>query len=289
MRRRSWDVFLLGVLLALSSCRQHEAPAPVVVARVGDNVLTLEEARSHIDTLRGLAAAQLRDYVNWWVDTELLYQEAKRRGIDGSDQFRRQLDDVRKQLANESLLDQEVYGDSAGIDDQTMRAYHSQHNSEFPVRENMVKLNVLVMNDREKASEFVAAVSRGASWPAAVRNILRDSLTAPAVLSSVDGKYFTERTIFPPELWKVAGSLAINDLSFPVKTQAGYFVLQPLERLRAGDAAGFEVARDEVRQRMMMEKRHRRYADFIGTLRSRTSVEVVLPQMRTSDSLAVHE
>src|SRR6266481_998664 len=87
------SIFLFALLL--SGCRQQ--PSGRVIARVGTAELTLDEAKTHIDTTRAAFDYALNDYASYWVNTELLYQEAKRQGVENSPEFTRQLEEVRRQ------------------------------------------------------------------------------------------------------------------------------------------------------------------------------------------------
>ena len=278
---------LLLFTALLLGCRPQ--PAVRVIARVGDAELTLEEARTHIDTTHAAFEYALNEYVSYWVNTELLYQEAKRRGVESSEEFIRQLQDVRRQLASQTFLEHFVYTDTTGVAPEAMKQYFSQHTSEFPIHENMLNLNLIALNNRDRANEFEASVARGSEWKEAVESLLRDSAAAPSVLSETRGHYYTSQTLFPPELWKVASALSPNEVSFPVKTAGGYFVLQCLARLEQGSPAGFDVARPEVRQRLLIESRRRLYDELLGNLRKKTNVELMLGSHRMADTVHASE
>ena len=278
---------LLIVALLLSGCRPQRSGK--VIARVGDAELTLEEAKTHIDTTHTPSGYSLNDYVSYWVNTELLYQEAKRQGVEDSEEFTRQLQDVRRQLAGQTFLERTVYSDTAELTPDAIQQYFNRHVGEFRVRENTLKLNLIALNSRDRANTFAAALAQGAGWKTAVDNLLNDSAAAPSVLSVTPGKYCTSQTLFPPELWKVASALSVNEVSFPVKTAGGYFVLQSLAQLPEGSAAEFELARSEARQRLLIESRRRRYDDLLGTLRRKSDVEVMMDPHRTADTAHAHE
>jgi hypothetical protein len=278
---------LLVTALLLFGCKPQRSGH--VVARVGDAELTLEEARTHIDTTRAASEYALTEYVSYWVNTELVYQEAVRRGVEQTPQFNRQLQDVRRQLANQELLEQEIYSDSQSVTPEATQGYFTRHAAEFPVREATLKLNLIAIVSRERANAFAAAVAQGAAWKRAVDNLPRDSSGAPEVLVSAGEQYYTAQTLFPPELWKVAAALSVNEVSFPVKAVGGYFVLQCLARLQQGSPAPIDLVRSEVRQRLLIEARRRRYDELLGTLRRKTGVEVLLDSHPTTDSAHVHE
>ncbi len=262
-------------------------PASPVLARVGDDVLTLDEAFLHIDTTRGNRSNQLRQYVAQWVNTELLYQEAKRKGIDNTEQVLQAVADARRQFATQSYLDQYVYKDSGSVREDTLRAYFSLHSGEFFIPEDVRQLNIAVFNNREKASAFAAAISQGTAWAAGLNALAKDTAAAAHVVSSVNGQYFTVHTIVPPELWKVTQSLSPGEVSFPVKLEGVNFVVQLVKMYKQGTPSPYELARDEVRQRVLLALRRQRYDVLLRSLRNRYSIQLSLPS--SSDSAALHE
>lgn len=275
-------LLVLVVMIHLAGCRQQSSSH--VVARVGESVLTLEDAKAHIDTTRGSVDHQLREYVSYWVSTELVYQEAKREGFDNSEQVQRQLEDVHRQLVNRTYLDKQIADDTAAADDQSLRQYYAAHASEFFIREDMIKLNVIAFNNRERASTFAASLTRGKPWSRAVENVVKDSSSSGTVVSSASGEFFTQHTLFPPELWKVAAALSVNEVTFPIKTPLGYYILQPVSILKQGAHAEFESVKDEVRQRLSQERRRNNYNNLLGTLRKRYAVEVFIDSDHSKDS-----
>src|ERR1041384_3058580 len=272
------SILLLAALFP--SCRRQTSDR--VIARVGDAELTLEEARAHIDTTRTALEYALGDYVSYWVNTELLYQEAKRKGVESSGE-------VTRQLARQTFLERYVYADTSDVTLDAVKEYFSRHEAEFQVHENTLKLNLIALNNRDRANAFQAAVAQGSAWQSAVDKLLHDSTAASSVLSASSGQYYTSQTLFPPELWKVASALPVNEISFPVKTPGGYFVLQCLARLQQGSPAALDLARPEVKQRLLIEMRRRRYDELLGNLRKNADVEVMLGSHRTADSTHVQD
>ena len=266
-------MFALTMALFASSCQRKTSGT--VIARVGDSELTLEEARKDIDTANGMFEHNLREYVSHWVDMELLHKEAQRRGIEQSEKFTHQLREIRKQLANNNLLEEQIYADSSEPVERTLLEYYQNHASEFFVREDMVKLNLIIFSKRDQASLFAAAVSRGTPWKIAVENVMQDTSMVVDVLTSAIEQYYTQPLIYPPELWKIVNTVPTNEISFPVRTTSGYAVVQPLAFIGKGKQAEYEFARDEVRERVRVEKRRKSYNELLTDLRRRYTVEIL--------------
>lgn len=275
-------------VLAILCCSCRTKTTDQVIARVGATELTLVDALAHIDTMDGQSREhRLAAYAASWATRELLYQEARRSGIEDQDDFQRQVADTRRQLATEAFLMKFLAADSLAPNEDSLHAYYSVHRDEFLVPREMIQLNLAMFETRDRASAFAATLLRGAEWNAAVTTALADS-PKPRVFMP---EYYTQRTLYPPELWRVASALGVGELSFPVKTSAGFAILQPLAFVKEGKRAEFDLVREEVRQRFTLDRRRVRYEQLLGTLRTQTNVELLLNPASPSDTTdsRIHE
>lgn len=263
----------------------HKRAQGTIIARVGDAVLTLEEVKSCFDTSQGMFRNQLDSYVKNWINEELLYQEASRKGIENDEQYQMQIRNVQRQLATQRFIEQAVYGDTVGLKDSLMIQYFEAHRAEFLIKEDIIIINFAIFKSRDQASIFAAKVSRGAPWQDAIIYVQSDSALKASLLYHSLNQFFTRQTINPPEAWKVAVTLNSNEVSFPVKTTMGYIVLQPLEKKKRGDSAEFEIVRDEVRERILIEERRKKYMKIIQDLHKRYKVEIFIPEASKTDTI----
>lgn len=260
-----------------------------MIARVGDAELTIEDARTHVDTTRGAMEFRLHEYASSWINAELIYQEAIRRGVENTPDFQHQLTDVRRQLANERYLEEVIYAESGVITDDVMAEYYKNHRAEFLVHENMIKLHLMVCSSREQASLFAGKVVQSGNWDEAVKLFRSDTVSMAVATGELPPQYYSQQTLYPPELWKVAAALALNEVSFPVRAAGRYFVLQPVAAVQQGNPADYELVRDEVRQRVEIERRRMTYENLLGTLRKRYNVELLIGSGALPDTSQVHE
>jgi hypothetical protein len=255
-------------LLLLASCREEKKGT--VVATVGTAVLTREEALGNIDTAGGQAANALNAYIDAWVNNELVYQEALREKVDQSEEVRRQVTDAERHIVNQQFLDRFLKKDSAKIGEEELRAYYDAHQSEVLAPEMLVQLHVAVFGSRERASSFTAAALKAPGWDGA----LADTALSADLVRSVPLQYYSQRTLYPAELWKIAATLALNDISYPVKLSSGYAVLQLTGVVRQGKPLPFELAREDLSTRLLIERRKKMYGELLGTLRKRYAVKL---------------
>jgi len=246
------------------------------IARVGDAVLTLEAARADLDTGGADFDNRLSRYVAGWVNSELLYQEAVRRGLASGEKFESKIAGVRRQIASEELLDRTVFGPDTTLSADTLRAYFQDHRDEFTLTEDHLKLRLMTFRGRESARRFAALVGAKKSWQAAADSLVADPAAGAELVSSIPETWFTKATLYPPELWKVASPLVPGEVSFPFKTDAGYTVLQYVSFAPAGKTGEFELAEGEVRDRVRIERGRAALESLLGTLRERFGVEIMM-------------
>ena len=268
--------FLFFTCLAASSCVREEQRGKFI-ARVATTYLTEDELVTPLDSL-----SFTREFVNEWVSTELLYQEAARRGLVESDEIQRKLESVKKRMAIDALLNQELYSDTADISDEEIERYYSLHRTTFVLREDVALASLILFDDRDAANSFRTRVLRGMSWDDAVNFAQNNPLLKPHFRQVLNKHIFTQATLYPPELWKLVRTLRPETLSFVVSTDAGYYVLRVHDFRHQGEVADLPYVREEIRDRLVIEARRAKYDVLLQQLRSRFPVEVYLPEPATT-------
>jgi len=271
-------------LVLLQACSKQEPQKPFV-ARVDQALLTEEALVALQDTL-GRATEHRREYINEWVNNELLYQEAQRRGIPEADELRRQIESATRTMIIGALLEQELYGDENVSEDEIVALYNGGGEA-FRLHEDVVSASYALFNDRDAANTFRGKLVKGTAWIEAVEETHRDSLLKSHVLQMVTGRYFTHSNLYPTELWKLARNLGKDEVSFAVKTDAGYYVLVAHDLKKQGELPDLDYIHSEIRDRILIEKRRLRYEKLLRALRSSHSVEVHLTG--TDSSFRVNE
>lgn len=243
------------------------------MAKVDDQPLTLEMVRGMVDTTRGISETQVKVLAEQWIVSELLYQEARKRGLDNSDDVVKKVEDARRQLTIAALLDREVLtGTSAGLGAVEIERYYNNHKEEWRLPGTVRRLSFAVFADLDDAKEFRSGAIEGRGWVESLKKFRNSN----KLISSTDSMFYTSAELYPAELWKVAQSLGVDEVSFPVKTSAGYFVLILLGEYPEGTAAPLAYVEDEIRNRLLIDQRQKRYVEFIEQLRRQHTVQINL-------------
>jgi len=270
------------LLFSVTDCSRQ--PQETIIARVDNAALTLEDAMKRIDTTRVLFKDQLLRYITQWVNEELINQEALRRGMDNSARLQYKLREANKLIINQYFLDQYIYSGPVSFNEQILQEYYKKHETEFIVQEDAIKINMITLESRERASFFVSSVLRGSKWQDAVNTIKQDTSLASGIILNSSETYFTQHTLFPVELWKVASTLKMGEVSYPVKTSLGYSAIQVISSIKKGERADYSIVRDEIRERFIIEQRRLKYKELLDQLHKNHRVDILIKSTAASDS-----
>ena len=258
----------LGVFIGCS----REGDRRPYVARVDESILTEEELAASRDSLADIPD---RDIINTWVTNELLYRESVRRGHAKSDALQRQLDALKKRFVVNALLEEELYAaDSATVTDGAIAAMYDSTKDAFRLKEDLVQMSYALFAERDAANGFRGKLLRSVPWADAVASVQGDSLQRHSLLLVATRQYFTHGDLYPEELWKLARTLAKEDVSFVLRTDAGYYVLVVHKVQRTGDIPDLAYVRNEIQGRILIAQRRNMYERLLTNLRSTHSVEI---------------
>jgi hypothetical protein len=261
--------YLLVILFIIAAGCSKTESEKTPVARIDNQTLLLEEIRAHIDTSREPSQVQVQQYIQRWLTEESLYREAMDHGLDKTEETNRKVEDVRRQLAINALLEKEVYTEqSANFTAEEIRKYYDEHIKEFSLMQDATLVSYALFKNRDAATEFRNLILKGMTWSSAVIK------QAPSIFTRLDSSYQTQATLMPGELWRVAIRSANNELSFPINTNNGYYILVVWKSIKQGQTADLPLVEQEIRGRLTVERRRALYNQLVQKLRAKHAIEV---------------
>jgi peptidyl-prolyl cis-trans isomerase C len=252
-----------ALLVLLAGCGDQPVPEKVV-ARVGDAVLTEADLLTRLPEGASAepgstARAQL---VEHWVERELLYREAVRRKLDERPVVQELLGQTRRDLLVASLIDEEMADQRPKVDEATVERYYQTHAAEFARTMPEVRArHILFASQREAAARY-QALQRGESFERLAREY---SLDPDSRLEGGELGYFTREQ--EPELWGVCLGLPLHQISGPVRTEAGYHLIEVLDRQEAGTQRPLGQIRGQVVEAVVRQRYQDRVAGLVGRLK----------------------
>lgn len=268
--------FLLPIVLVLAGFSAGCGTSPDgdhYVVRLGDQYLSQDDLTGQLSSLPFTddsleARSQI---IEQWLTNQLLYQEARRRGLRNDRVVQRMIEESERSVLVSVLLSQMYEQEEPEFDGGEIGAYYDRNQERLRLREPFVHVRHL---DIESESAATAARSALASldadddraWEALARQYSDDASDALALAST----YVAESRLFvaQPELRAALGSTRAGEVGGPVEIAGRFHVIQVLDRVPTGTIPELPWIEDEVRRRLLIEARKQMYARQVQRLRN---------------------
>ena len=86
---------------------------------------------------------------------------------------------------------------------------------------------------------------------------------------------FVEKGVMLPEVDAVAFSLPLNQISPVIESSVGYHIIRVIDR-RGEGLKSIETVRDEIRERLEIEKVEKKFMEWLAALRGKSHIEIKL-------------
>ena len=265
--------------------------AKQVLVKVGDTVITLGDFAERLGSQSPYLRARYhsperrREFLENMVRFELLANEAKKRGLDKTDDVER----VRKQVMVQQMM-QDMF-DKGGvklsdITDAEIKAYYDAHLSEFD-RPAQVRASHILFKDRAAAEKALKTLKQAPQAPTDMelfRKLAQEHNLDPATKDSFgDLRFFsatkdpsgeTDEPERPDAVRKAAFSLANVGDVYPevVQSERGFHIVK-LTAKREAMKRSLEDARRMIQNKLWREKREQAIEKFVAELRKKANVQ----------------
>lgn len=208
-----------------------------------------------------------RRFLDELIMRELLMQEARKQGLDQSDEIREKTQRYREQLILDELLKDKIKT-KVEVSKEELDAYLGKHANQL-LANPKVQVSTMLLPNIYAAKDLKRQVEAGGNF---ARFALRYSVDERSRAKGGDlGPY--RKGLLEPELDAVIPTLHPGAISDPIKTDKGYYLLKvsPLEPeiLQADQAT-----RERLRQELLAEKRRKRLDDIFAELRSGATIRM---------------
>ncbi|MHB8772259.1 MAG: peptidylprolyl isomerase, partial [Syntrophales bacterium] len=86
---------------------------------------------------------------------------------------------------------------------------------------------------------------------------------------------FVEKGMMLPEVEDVAFSLPLNQISPVIESPVGFHIVRVIDR-RGEGLKSIESVRDEIREKLEMEKVEKKFEEWLAALRGKSHIEIKL-------------
>ncbi|HER44062.1 MAG TPA: peptidylprolyl isomerase, partial [Candidatus Eisenbacteria bacterium] len=245
--------------------RSDGGSAENAIVRVGDARLTEEaiDALLPSEERTPLSLEDKKRFVERWIETEILYQEALRRGVREDPRVRARIRALEQEFLADHLAFLELRERTA-VTEREIEAYFESHEQEYRYEYRVSHILVSTLEEAENVLELLKKNSF--EWVANRHSI------DPVARRGGDLGYLSKGNMIP-EFESAVFELEPGEVSGIVKSDFGYHIIKLVgmrESLVPVDPAD---VRAQILNMLIMEKRDKAYDDFLASLRRNAEIE----------------
>ena len=259
MLQKSLAAFAAAVLLAGAAQAQNVAVVngkPVPKSRV--DTLMVQATRGGQQPITPEIEARVRDEV---VLREIFAQEAEKRGIPATADYRTQLELARQTILIRGLF--EDYRKKNPVTDADAKAEYDKFKAQSSGTE--YRARHILVDKEDEARALLAQLKKGAKFDELATKHSKDTGSA----KNGGDLDFAKPDAYVPEFGQAMASLKKGEMTTdPVKSQFGYHIIK-LEDTREAQFPAFEEVKPQVVQRLEQQK----LQDYQETLRKQAKTD----------------
>jgi peptidyl-prolyl cis-trans isomerase C len=274
-------LIFLGILLSLtfsfSGCQKsgEKGFGEKDLVRIDDVSISLGEFQQMLERqplegkMKLLSQKGTRDFLeNYVIPREVLYQEAKKNGLDKNKEILAKIEDARRAILIDALLE-EVFRKRGEVSEEEIQRYYKENPTLFTEPQE-IKIRQIVVNTEPALKEVVTKLSQGESFVKLasaynVGNFKEDGGNLG---------YLRRGQLAPPfaQFEEAAFSLKKRgEISEVVSTPYGYHIIR-LEDLRGSTLKPLNRVKERIRFFLQPKKKQEAYLEYVKEIKSKAKV-----------------
>lgn len=242
------------------------------IARVNNSYLFEKDLNVYHQTFN-----QNKDeIINNWIDDELLYQEAMKKGLIDDDEFKSKLEIAKKQIAKSLLLKKYFSDKSLGEDKQidvnedVLKDFFEKNKDAFRLKYKSFYLNQIVFNKEETALQFRNLVTSD-NWEKTISSFNKNL----NVESITNKRLFYDYELQNYFIFNVVNEIDENEIT-PILELGNnkYIIIQLLKKYNENDIPEYNVIQNEVKEFFIQIERKKLLEDYLQDLYTKNEVEI---------------
>lgn len=242
-----------------------------IIATVGEKEITKDDLNVALQHAPKNQAMQFntpegRKYLlSEMVTQEMLYLDAKERGLDQNEDFLKEVETMKENLLKQYAINHLLKG--VTVSDDEVREYYEQHPEQFVAQESMRARHILT-NDEATAKMILDEIKGGKSFEDAAAQYSE----CPSRAQGGDLGHF-ERGKMVPEFEEAAFALETGAMSDLVKTQFGYHIIK-VEEKKGPQTIAFDEVKGQIQDYLLRNKQNQLYREYTNQLKDKYEITI---------------
>jgi len=248
-----------AVTLALAPIGQ--AAEAKVLATVNGKNITQQEVDAFAKANAQGAKVDDKQVLNELISRELVYQDAKKKGLDKDQELLARLEAVRQNLLLGAALEKAM--NNPAISDEELKKMYDERLADFKVQE--YKARHILLKSKDEAEKVITELDMGGDFA----ELAKKKSTGPTNKNGGDLGWFAAEQMVPEFGQAIAKLEKGKYTKSPVQTQFGWHVIK-LEDSRAATPPKFE----EVKPQLKKVAEQRRANDYLQALKAKADIQI---------------
>jgi peptidyl-prolyl cis-trans isomerase C len=257
---------LLFVLLLLTAC--HTVDKGNVIAQVNNETLSQQDLESLFGKAvwDGMSIDQKRDYVHNWIDLTLLAQSAKEMNLNETKQVGEQIILADKKVLGNAVITEKLK--TVQVSEEELFNYFRVHMGEFSQVGKILKVQRIFLSDRGKVDNVMQELRKGMNFADAAKAYSQEPIGQNGGYAGVVSVSDSVNTF-----WNALQNLKLFEIAI-IPANGGYYLARYYEEELGSGTPTFDSLREEIRQRVLKEKRQQIYDDLLRDLKSQADITI---------------
>ena len=283
---RSLLILAAILIMGCAASNKHSlqnSPPQDILAKVGDNIITLSEFEEKINAVppqyrqKFKSEEQKAKFLERLVETALFSLEARAEKIDREKTIESRIQDAVDSILAREYIKRNVT-DKITVTDDEISQYYETHLKEFTRPEQVKARHILIRVDPEaipgkwaeaeiKARELKNRLDNGANFATLAKEYSDDAKS-----KNMGGDLgFFAREKMAPEFSEAAFSLRLGEIRDPVKTSFGYHIIK-VEAKRPERIETLEKVKERIQYQLKSKKYRAGAEDAVERLKEKYEV-----------------
>lgn len=260
--------FLLVPVLFLAGCSE-EQPTGKYVARVENSYLYEKDFQTELDTLK-ISSTVRDEYIRNWIDKEILFLEAEKKGLNNKEEFKRLLRKAEKEIASILFVKQLTSEEELKTSDEELLKYYKANSEVFRLQQRGFVLNLASFKSFNTAVNFYySTLEKG--WELSASEFEQNPEKVSISLNSFNYEFELQSG----SLLRVCRELLTGETSpiIPVNENE-YVLLQMVQQVDKGAIPPFTAIKDQVELNYYNVRKREVLEEFFAKAYSRYEIEI---------------
>jgi len=266
---------LLSTVLAIFfivSCSKDSEKNRAYVAKIDGTAITEKDLQAEMSSLPEMARELFQGsegaskFVDEIVNKEVLYLEAKKRGLEKDKDLQKKLEQIKKLTLINQLLEKEIKA-SAKVTEKDIKDYYNKYKDDF-IMPNQVRLSHIVTKTEDDAKKAYERLKKGEDFSKVASDLSVDKTSAK--VGGDIGSF--KRSEMSADIETIVFRLKKGEISEPARLKDGIHIFKATDI--KGSQVEFEKVKGLIEQRLTAEKQRETFDKFIEGVKKNYKIDI---------------